>query len=142
MWTTGSKLNEALYANPAYDALLGESLAATGLERYKKLAQAEELLLDEAVVLPIDHIAAFNLIDGESIAGWYPNPLDIHPLKYIEIKKEKLNRWVVRLESTTPESSLGRSGRRAGRDWSNRLGRLDRINGRLFHTGVSEIPFD
>ena len=112
MWTTGSKLNEALYANPAYDALLGESLSATGLDRYKKLAQAEELLLNEAVVLPIDHIAAFNLIDSESIAGWYPNPLDIHPLKYIEIKKERLNKWIVRggvppaagLQADTPRS--------------------------------------
>jgi oligopeptide transport system substrate-binding protein len=101
MWTGGSKLNEALYNNPAYDALLGESLSAAGLERYKKLAQAEELLLQEGVIMPIDHIAAFNLIDYESIAGWYPNPLDIHPLKYIELKREKLNKWVVRAEAGT-----------------------------------------
>jgi oligopeptide transport system substrate-binding protein len=105
MWTSGSKLNEALYNNPAYDALLADSLAATGLERYNLLAKAEELLLQEAVVMPIDHIAAFNLIDADSIAGWYPNPLDIHPLKYIEIKKEKLNKWVVRLDSAKAKSS-------------------------------------
>ena len=108
MWTSGSKLNEALYANPAYDALLNESLDATGLDRYKKLAQAEELLLKEAVILPIDHIAAFNLIDSESIAGWYPNPLDIHPLKYIEIKKEKLHKWIVRAD--LPAAAVLRTG--------------------------------
>jgi oligopeptide transport system substrate-binding protein len=110
MWTGGSKLNEALYNNPVYDALLNDSLAATGLDRYKKLAQAEELLLQEAVVLPIDHIAAFNLIDYESIGGWYPNPLDIHPLKYIEIKLDKLNKWVVRADVKHPAAIKADTG--------------------------------
>jgi peptide/nickel transport system substrate-binding protein/oligopeptide transport system substrate-binding protein len=96
MWMSESNLNEALYNNPAYDALVTESLSVVGIERYKKLAQAEELLLQEAAILPIDHIAAFNVIDFETIAGWFPNPLDTHPLKYIELKDAKFNKWIVR----------------------------------------------
>ena len=96
MWTSGSNLNEALYGNPAYDKLLAESLGQTGVERYQTLAAAEELLLHDAVIMPIDHIAAFNIIDREAIGGWFPNPLDVHPLKYIELKQEKLNKWIVR----------------------------------------------
>jgi oligopeptide transport system substrate-binding protein len=97
MWTSESNLNEALYKNPAYDKLLTDSLGETGTDRYKTLARAEELLLQDAVILPIDHIAAFNIIDYEAVGGWFPNPLDVHPLKYIELKQEKLNKWIVRL---------------------------------------------
>ena len=73
-----------------------QSLGQTGVERYQTLAAAEELLLHDAVIMPIDHIAAFNIIDREAIGGWFPNPLDVHPLKYIELKQEKLNKWIVR----------------------------------------------
>jgi len=95
MWTSYSNLNEALYSSTAYDKLIEESLAATGLDRYKKLAEAEELLLQEATILPIDHIAAFNIIEYDIIGGWFPNPLDFHPMKYIEFKDSRMNRWIV-----------------------------------------------
>lgn len=86
MWTANSNLNEAQFSNLEYERLIQESLKSSGLERYQKMAEAEELLLHEAVVMPIDHYPAFNVIDYESIEGWYPNILDIHPFKYIEFK--------------------------------------------------------
>ena len=97
MWTSESNLNEALYFNKEYDALIEESLSVIGLDRYKKLAAAEELLLQQATIMPIDHIAAFNVLEYEIISGWFPNPLDIHPLKYIEFKNGKMNKWIAKL---------------------------------------------
>jgi oligopeptide transport system substrate-binding protein len=98
MWTSKSNLNEALFAHKEYDSLIQESLAVVGLERYQKLAQAEEILLQEAVILPINHIASYNIIDLDVIDGWYGNILDIHPLKYIQYKDTSVPPWFVKRE--------------------------------------------
>jgi peptide/nickel transport system substrate-binding protein/oligopeptide transport system substrate-binding protein len=60
------------------------SLTEEGETRYKTLAEAERLLLDGGVVLPISYTPAVNIIDTDEIDGWFPNPLDIHPFKYLE----------------------------------------------------------
>jgi oligopeptide transport system substrate-binding protein len=96
MWTSKSNLNEALFSHKKYDSLIQESLASIGLDRYKKLSEAEEILLQDAVILPINHIASFNIIDLDAIDGWYSNILDIHPLKYIEFKSTSVPPWIVR----------------------------------------------
>jgi peptide/nickel transport system substrate-binding protein/oligopeptide transport system substrate-binding protein len=31
----------------------------------------------------VSHSPSINLIDLELVDGWYPNPLDIHPFKFI-----------------------------------------------------------
>lgn len=84
MWTSDSNLNGADYRNPAYDRLIKESIGQPESERYKTMADAETMLLSQAPVLPIDHTPAVNLINLSTIDGWYPNPLDIHPFKYME----------------------------------------------------------
>lgn len=83
MWTSGSNLNDAGFRDATYDELIRTSMGQTGRERYDTLAEAETLLLNDAVVLPISHSPALNLIDTEQISGWYPNPLDIHPFKHL-----------------------------------------------------------
>ncbi len=90
IWTSGSNLNDAYYKNPEFDALIEEAMAESNEARYKMLAEAEKLLLDEAVVLPLAHPPAFNLIDLDKIVGWHLNPLDIHPFKYIRFKRYEL----------------------------------------------------
>lgn len=82
MWISGSNVNNAGFASTVYDDLLDESMTQTGEERYQTLAKAEEILLQTGTVLPISHSPAINLIDTESVEGWYPNPLDIHPVRY------------------------------------------------------------
>ncbi len=83
MWTTTSNLNSGGYSDTKYDDLITQSMGETGDQRYKTLGDAETVLLDGAEVLPIDHTPALNLIDLNEIEGWFPNPLDIHPFKYI-----------------------------------------------------------
>jgi len=80
MWQEGSSLNDASYYDEEYNRLLNES---TSEDRLEKMAEAEQILLDTAQVLPMSHSPALNLIDLRLIDGWFANVLDIHPFKYI-----------------------------------------------------------
>jgi len=53
MWTPDSPLNDAHYSDPAFEDLLARSYAKDAEERMNLLAEAETLLLQSAVVLPI-----------------------------------------------------------------------------------------
>lgn len=90
MWTSRSNLNDAAYNNEEFDALIDKSMDQKGEERYKTLADAEKLILDSGLVLPISHSPAVNLIDLNYIRGWYPNALDIHPYKYISFSDQDI----------------------------------------------------
>ncbi len=83
MWVSESNLNKTGYSNPDYDALIRRAMSMTGSARYEVLARAEQILLSDGVVLPIRHSPAINLIDLKMVDGWYPNPLDIHPFKFL-----------------------------------------------------------
>jgi peptide/nickel transport system substrate-binding protein/oligopeptide transport system substrate-binding protein len=88
MWTTDSNLNASRYSSAEYDRLIRSAMGQTGETRYETLAEAERLLLHESIVLPIEHSPAINLISLDLIAGWYPNPLDIHPFRYITFSRD------------------------------------------------------
>lgn len=78
-----STLNVSLWQNDEFDALLDKASVAKTSERYSILAQAEEILLDSGMILPIYHPVSFNIIDLEGTGGWSTNAFDLHPLKYI-----------------------------------------------------------
>ncbi len=82
MWISGSNVNSAGFADSRYDDLIDESMTQTGEERYRTLGMAEEILLGTGTVLPVSHSPAINLIDLDVVEGWFPNPLDIHPVRY------------------------------------------------------------
>jgi oligopeptide transport system substrate-binding protein len=90
LWTSDSNLNDARYSDTAYDKAVMDSISIQDpAARYKKLAQAEEMLLNDAVILPLAHSPAVHLIDLDRVDGWFPNPLDIHPFKFIGFKEHK-----------------------------------------------------
>jgi peptide/nickel transport system substrate-binding protein/oligopeptide transport system substrate-binding protein len=95
MWTEDSNLNISEYSQPEYDELIRKSLSQTGEERYTTMSEAEKVLLSGAVVLPVKHSPAFNIIDLDYIEGWFPNPLDIHPFKYVKFGTPSLPEGVV-----------------------------------------------
>ncbi len=101
MWTGDSNLNISKYSQPEYDELIRTSLTQSGTERYDTMAEAEKILLTGAVVLPIKHSPAFNVIDLEYIEGWFPNPLDIHPFKYVGFGMPSLPEGVVKASGRT-----------------------------------------
>jgi peptide/nickel transport system substrate-binding protein/oligopeptide transport system substrate-binding protein len=83
MWQRDSNLNDARLGDDRYEELIGKSMAQEGEDRWKTLSEAEKVLLDRGAVLPISYSPALNIIDVNEIDGWYPNPLDIHPFKYL-----------------------------------------------------------
>lgn len=83
MWTASSNLNDGGYKDSAFDAKIHESMSQSSPKRYETLAAAETILLHGAEVLPIDNSPAVNLVKVADLVGWFPNPLDIHPFKYI-----------------------------------------------------------
>jgi hypothetical protein len=44
------------------------------------------MLLEQAVILPVSHMVAFNLVNRGRVDGWYPNALDIHPFRFIRFR--------------------------------------------------------
>lgn len=86
MWMRSSNLNDAAYLSRQYDRAVQRALRAGGAERLQALALAEEMLLEEAVILPISHSVAFNLVNRGRVDGWYPNALDIHPFRFIRFR--------------------------------------------------------
>ncbi len=99
MWTGDSNLNDPGYRNPEFDRLVRRSLSETGTERYETLAEAERIIIDSGAVLPISHTPAVNIIDADFITGWYPNPLDIHPMKFLRFGSVTNLPWsTIRLE--------------------------------------------
>lgn len=83
MWISDSNVNDARFADERYDALIDRSMRETGVVRFQTLGEAEEILLQTGTVIPVSHSPAVNLINLQAIGGWHPNPLDIHPLKYL-----------------------------------------------------------
>jgi len=86
MWRRDSNLNDALLDDDDYEALIEKSMLEDGVARMATLAQAEKLLLDRGVVLPIFFNPALNIVDTGELDGWYPNALDIHPFKYMSFR--------------------------------------------------------
>lgn len=95
MWTKDSNLNDGGYYSEEFEAILDESTAQEGAARYETLGEAERVLLKDAAVLPINHEPAWNIIDLSLISGWYPNPLDIHPFKFVGFAAQRLPPGVV-----------------------------------------------
>ena len=91
LYRSSSTLNISGWKNSEYDALLDKSAELTGTERIKILSQAEQLLLDSALIIPIQHPVSRSIIDLNAVGGWASNSFDIHPLKYIFRRETKPN---------------------------------------------------
>jgi peptide/nickel transport system substrate-binding protein/oligopeptide transport system substrate-binding protein len=86
MWRRDSNLNDARYDDADFEELIERSMQEEGTIRLATLAEAEQLLLDRGVVLPISYSPALNIVDTNELDGWYPNAMDIHPFKYIQYR--------------------------------------------------------
>ena len=86
MWHSHSSFNDSGFADSTFDNLLAESATLPYLERFTKLVEAEQILLESSQVLPVEHFPSVNLIDRRFVEGWFPNALDIHPFKDLRMK--------------------------------------------------------
>ena len=96
LFKSDSNLNVANWKNEKYDKLLEEANMLTDqIKRYEKLAEAEQLLLDDGILLPLCHLITTNCIDLTELGGWFPNALDMHPFKYMFFREQEptLSNW-------------------------------------------------
>ncbi|CEM62528.1 peptide ABC transporter substrate-binding protein [Treponema phagedenis] len=85
MFKAHSSLNDSGWNNQKFEKRIEEASDENDFQkRYRLLADAEQILLDNAVILPLSHSPAINVIDLRSIGGWYPNAINIHPFKFIK----------------------------------------------------------
>ncbi|MBQ0050488.1 MAG: peptide ABC transporter substrate-binding protein [Treponema sp.] len=85
-----STLNQTKWNSEKFNKLLEEASNTTdNMEHYKLLSQAEQLLLDEGVILPVSHSISLHAVNLNNVGGWFVNALDIHPFKYLYIKEDK-----------------------------------------------------
>jgi oligopeptide transport system substrate-binding protein len=94
MWTRESNLNDAGFFDEEFDEIIERSMSLKGKARYEALGEAEKILIGGGTVLPLSHSPAFNIVNTDEIEGWFPNPLDIHPFKYIEFIEAKVPKGV------------------------------------------------
>ena len=88
----GSTMNDSGWKNARFDELLEQAAVAAGdQERMNLLGQAENILLDEAMILPMYRAVTSSVIDLSEVGGWYSNAFDVHPLKYLYKKQPKYN---------------------------------------------------
>lgn len=101
LWKTGSSLNAFGFSDPDFDKLLAQAAKQSADDRLKTLAKAEELLLDNGLLIPLSHTPSFHLIDRDTVGGWYPNALDIHPFKSLFWKPAKPLKNLARFDLRT-----------------------------------------
>lgn len=90
MWTSNSNLNDSGFKREDYDTLIENSSNLIQKERYIELSKAENMLLEEYIIIPINHSPGINVIDTRFIENWYPNTLDIHPYKYLKVIEQQV----------------------------------------------------
>ena len=85
MWVSDSGNNRAGWSNKQYDKLIKEaSDADNNGERYKLFREAEDILMEQAPIIPLFYYTSLFLKKPE-VKGWYPNILDHHPLKGVSL---------------------------------------------------------
>lgn len=91
LFRKNSTMNISGWENDEFERLIEEASLITDEMHSKLLAEAEQILLDDAELLPIQHPVSFNVIDLNSVGGWASNSFDIHPLKYLFKRETKPN---------------------------------------------------
>lgn len=84
LFRTGVPNNHSGYSNTDYDALLDKAADTLDAEaRNATMADAERLLLDDYALLPLYDYVSVHLV-SPAIQGWEINPMDVHPLRYLQ----------------------------------------------------------
>ncbi|MCB0416033.1 MAG: peptide ABC transporter substrate-binding protein [Bdellovibrionaceae bacterium] len=86
MFITNGGNNETGFSNKEYDKLVRDVKHETNqAKRLKMFQRLEDILMDELPIVPIYTYTRVYLKDPK-VAGWYPNVMDYHPLKFVSLK--------------------------------------------------------
>jgi len=84
----GAEQNVADYKNPTYDALLDRSRGvADPAQRLALLHSAEQMMLDDQIMIPIDY-AVGELLVSPRLHGYESAPLAVHPARFLSLATE------------------------------------------------------
>lgn len=88
LFRSGGGFNYPDWRNTAYDLLIDNGLTTVGnpTRAYAAYAQAEGLLLNDAVVIPLIQGKVSGL-KKSYVTGIYPNPREEHPLRHVRINR-------------------------------------------------------
>lgn len=80
--------NCSKYKNPEYDKLFKAANKMVDMAaRANKLREAEKILLDDGVAIPLSYTSHAVLLSPEIVSGWSTNKLNKRPSRYIKLKK-------------------------------------------------------
>lgn len=87
LWVTGGGNNQTGWSHRRYDQLIAQAgVTVDARERMRLLQEAERILVAEEVpIMPLFTYVNKGLL-SRRVRGWYPNILDIHPLKAISLE--------------------------------------------------------
>jgi oligopeptide transport system substrate-binding protein len=88
LWVTGGGNNQTGWSSKRYDDLIGQAACklTKPQDRMRTLQEAERLLLEELPILPLFTYVNKGML-SRRVKGWYPNLLDQHPLKHINLER-------------------------------------------------------
>jgi oligopeptide transport system substrate-binding protein len=73
------------HQNPKYDALIKRSReTADPAERMKVLVEAERLIMDDVIIIPIFHYASNHMVSAK-VVGWESNGFDVNLGRYLSL---------------------------------------------------------
>lgn len=82
---SGSGNNQTGWSNAEYDRLLAQArVTADNAQRLELFQRCEEILAAEAPLAPI-YFYVRNYLVRPEVNGWFPNVLDLHPLKGVSL---------------------------------------------------------
>ncbi len=86
MWTSWSQQNQTGWSSPEYDGFIRQAgLTNDSQERLELFQKAEEILMDQAPILPIYIYTRVYLL-STAVKGWNPTILDHHPYKHLYLE--------------------------------------------------------
>jgi oligopeptide transport system substrate-binding protein len=78
--------NYGAYKNPTYDKLITQAKASLKeTDRNKLYAQAEKMILDENINIPIYYLVSKVLVN-QRVVGWKPNTGNFHEVRFLSFK--------------------------------------------------------
>ena len=83
---SGDPMNDTDWGSAKFDALLKSAQQArTNEDRYSLFQEADQILVDEAPLMPIYFYTTNNLL-SPSVKGYYKNILDYHPYNHVYLE--------------------------------------------------------
>ncbi|WP_414500714.1 peptide ABC transporter substrate-binding protein [Zymobacter sp. IVIA_12111.31 C1] len=88
MFVSGSPDNRSGYTNPEFDRHVNSAITAMSPEEAQREWQAaQQIAMNDVVEIPVMDMAMAYLV-SPALKGWEPNPLDVHPLRYVSLQNQ------------------------------------------------------